>query len=126
MFLQEFVWFRSSLSAARFEAIWPIADCMRGRGCQQRLAPCFGRCTCQEYGEEMTQRLQRTLETDFPRTLARLVGGDRHHSANQIVAKQVRVELLVNSFGSLAAQMVHLQDDLDTSQMKLRFPATTV
>jgi len=126
MFAEVFVGFGSPLAQTRLETIGPIADDVRGHGRQQRLAPCFAGNLGEKNRQELIERLQRAFETDFPRRIARLQRCRRHHAANEIVAKQMRPELVANALGRLASQVVHLQDRLEAPQMQLRLPSSAI
>ena len=126
VFLQELIGFAAAFDAPRFETVGPIANNVRGHRRQQRIAPSLCRRVGQQHGQKVAERLQGSFETDLPRRFAGLKSRCRHDTTNQIVADQMHVEFVANAFGSLAPQMVHLQDDLDTFQVEFRLPPAAV
>ena len=111
---------------ARLAAIWAVTDEMRADGVQHGVAPTFGRDAGAQQRQEFADRLQRPLEAYRPGLSIRLHRRHRHQLPNEIVGRQMHVKLVANSVRRLAAEVVHLQHDLETSQVELGLPTSSV
>src|SRR3990170_3423119 len=103
-----FVGFGAAFDKAGLETVGPIAHHVCGHGRQQRLAPPFAGNARQKDRQELLERLQRSLEADFPGRSVRFECRPCHHAAKEIVAEKMGIKLVANPLGSFAPQMVHL------------------
>ena len=121
----------SAFGHARLEAVGPIGDAVRGDGSEHLLIERLSVldptvCLLGDHRLKGLQDLERRLEADRSRRDSFLACRLGHDRADQVVGQDVRPDLLADQFRRLAAQHVHLQRDLDRSQIELVVPARPV
>jgi hypothetical protein len=79
-------------------------------------------CSVSNQGLEGLEDLERRLETDGSRWDSIPAGCLSHEGPDQIVGQNVCPNLLPDQFRCLATEHVHLERDLDRSQIELIIP----
>ena len=81
----------------------------------ERLAPLLDVGLLVEAQQKIVERLQSTFEANLIRCNAGFFRGDGHDFAYQVIRQHMHVKLFADSFGSLASQIIHLQNIFDAS-----------
>jgi hypothetical protein len=124
--LEPLVRLGSTFDASGFITVGAMPHSVRGDGGDQGVAPSVERGGTAEHGQKGVERLQRSFETHVPRRDLRVECGQRHHTPDQVVSDEVHEELVANSVGRLAAQVLHLQHRFEAAEMKLGLPPATI
>ena len=70
--------------------------------------------------------LDGSLETDFSRFEVVAACGLCHDGPNQVVSQNVSPDFFANKFGRFATQDIHLETDLDVSEIQFLTPPTSI